>query len=123
MTTSLTPTPRLASMSINASVLNKWCPGIPTFESAGGHHSPDKRAHGVFAKDGPHVGDLPNLHVPEDGQRSADLFIGDLTLGAGSGTLLDGNGSALVIHAGEDDYRTEPAGGSGNRIACGVILR
>jgi Cu-Zn family superoxide dismutase len=95
----------------------------PTFESAGGHFSPDERVHGFFAKDGPHAGDLPNLHVRSDGQLSVDLFVSGLSLARGSGTLLDEDGSALVIHAGEDDYRTEPAGSAGDRIACGAVVR
>jgi Cu-Zn family superoxide dismutase len=93
----------------------------PAFESAGPHFSPDKRAHGFYAKDGPHAGDLPNLHVPPNGQLSVDLFVRGVTLEAGSRALLDRDGSALIIHAGEDDYRTDPGGSANDRIACGVI--
>jgi Cu-Zn family superoxide dismutase len=95
----------------------------PTFESAGEHFSPDRRPHGFFAKDGPHAGDLPNLHVRPGGQLSVDLFVRGLRLRTGPGSLLDGDGSALVIHAGEDDYRTEPGGSAGDRIACGAVAR
>jgi Cu-Zn family superoxide dismutase len=46
-----------------------------------------------------------------------------VTLGAGPGSLFDGNGTAVVIHAGPDDYKTDPAGNSGARIACGVVRK
>lgn len=92
----------------------------PTFAAAGGHHNPHSRQHGFRNPEGPHAGDLPNLHVPQGGTLTFDLTLPDVRLG-GSDGLLERDGSALVVHAAADDYRTDPAGNSGDRIACGVI--
>lgn len=93
----------------------------PPFKSAGDHFSPQKHAHGFLAKGGRHAGDLPNIHVPENGTLSVEFFVPDVRLKSGKNALLDEDGSALVIHAKADDYRTDPAGEAGDRIACGVI--
>jgi Cu-Zn family superoxide dismutase len=71
--------------------------------------------------EGPHAGDMPNLHVPESGKLSIEVLNPLVTL-RGDRALLDEDGSALVIHAGADDYVTDPAGNAGDRIACGVII-
>jgi Cu-Zn family superoxide dismutase len=70
---------------------------------------------------GPHAGDLPNVHVPEDGKLEFEFLIDRVTLREGKSSLLDPDGAALVLHAGADDYKTDPSGGAGDRIACGVI--
>lgn len=94
----------------------------PDPQAAGGHFNPTGTEHGVMNRDGPHVGDLPNLHVPETGDLTVEYFAPLITLSRGeTGALLDEDGAAVVIHAGPDDYHTDPAGGSGDRIACGVI--
>jgi Cu-Zn family superoxide dismutase len=93
----------------------------PPFKSAGGHFNPSKKKHGFLTKDGKHEGDLPNIHVPERGRAMWEFFLPTMELGPGKGSLLDDDGSALVIHERADDYRTDPAGDSGDRIACGVI--
>ena len=98
------------------------CDG-PKFESAGGHVAAGGRQHGFLNNRGPHAGDLPNLDVPATRQLSLEYLIKDVTLEAGPGSLLDGDGAALVIHAGKDDYASEPAGNSGDRVACGPIRR
>jgi len=92
----------------------------PDFKSAGPHFNPDQTKHGFMTPEGPHAGDLPNLHVPADGKLQIEVLEPNVTL-SGEAPLLDADGSALVIHAGADDYKTDPAGNSGNRIACGVI--
>lgn len=90
-------------------------------ESAGGHVSGDGE-HGVMNPNGPHPGDLPNVHVQEDGIAHAEFFVSDIALSGDAGTvILDDDGAAFIIHAGADDYMTDPAGDSGDRIACGVI--
>jgi Cu-Zn family superoxide dismutase len=95
-----------------------------TFESAGGHFAPRGAEHGLLDPKGPHAGDLPNVHVPADGSLSFELLVPDVTLrSAGDNSLLDGDGSALVMHRNRDDYTSEPAGSAGDRIACGVIMR
>jgi Cu-Zn family superoxide dismutase len=95
----------------------------PPFTSAGGHFNPEKKAHGVLDRGGSHAGDLPNLVVPASGKLEFELFAPGLTLAAGPGSVLDADGTALVLHARADDYRTQPAGDSGDRIACGVVPR
>lgn len=94
----------------------------PTFESAGGHFAPGGRAHGFFDPKGPHAGDLPNIHVPASLTLSLEFFVNDVTLAPGPRSLLDADASAIVMHAGGDDYVSEPAGAAGERLACGQIV-
>lgn len=93
----------------------------PGFQSAGGHWNPTHGQHGFLNAAGPHRGDTPNLHVPENGSLRFELWLPGVELTQGEGALLDANGAALVVHAGPDDYRTDPAGAAGARIACGAI--
>lgn len=88
------------------------------FQSAGGHFSADGRDHGFWHENGPHAGDLPNVHIPQSGDVTVAYFNERLRLDE---TLFDADGAAMVLHAGADDYRSQPAGDSGDRIACGVI--
>jgi Cu-Zn family superoxide dismutase len=92
----------------------------PDFKSAGPHFNPAAAKHGLENPEGPHAGDMPNLHVPGDGKLSIEVLNPAVTL-SGKSALLDEDGAALVIHAAADDYRTDPAGNAGDRIACGVI--
>ena len=94
----------------------------PTFESAGEHWNPTNRQHGSQNPQGPHLGDAPNVTGGADSTASVQLSMssgGSLRIGANM--LLDADGAAVVIHASPDDYRTDPSGGSGARIACGVV--
>ena len=94
----------------------------PSFTSAGGHYNPLNREHGFENPQGHHVGDLPNMTVGADGRGSLTAVARGASLTAGAqGSLRKPGGTALVIHAGADDYRTNPSGDSGSRIACGVI--
>lgn len=97
----------------------------PKFESAGGHFNPGGRKHGFHNQDGAHAGDLPNLHVPDTRRLTVEMLVRDVSLGGdrAKGGLLAGQGTALVVHTGVDDYRSDPAGDAGGRIACGVIRR
>ena len=95
----------------------------PAFASAGGHFNPTGRKHGFRNPEGAHVGDLPNLTVGADGAAAFDVVARGATLSAGAGSLLDADGSTLVVHAREDDEMTDPAGNSGDRIACGVLAQ
>ncbi len=90
------------------------------FKSAGGHFNPDGTQHGFLSAEGPHAGDMPNIHVPASGSLSVEAFLPERLL-VGQGGLMDDDGTALVIHEGADDYRSQPAGAAGKRIACGVI--
>jgi len=91
------------------------------FKSAHGHINPQGRAHGYLNEDGPEIGDLPNLIVHEDGTAMVQLFLPQVNISEGEGALLDEDGSALVIHENPDDHVSQPIGGAGPRIACGVI--
>src|SRR5262249_2425352 len=91
------------------------------FTSAGAHFNPTGRHHGLKNPQGAHVGDLPNLVVGADGTVTFDVVARGATIGASASSLIDADGSALVIHAQEDDEMTDPAGNSGDRIVCGVV--
>jgi Cu-Zn family superoxide dismutase len=93
----------------------------PDFKSAKGHFNPYGKKHGLKTPDGPHAGDLLNIVIGEDGTgafvRTAPL----VTLGDGDNSLFRGEGTAIMIHEGPDDYMSDPAGAAGPRIACGQI--
>ena len=97
------------------------CDGAAAFASAGGHFNPGNRKHGLDSPEGPHAGDLPMVVVASDGRATLNATTDRVTLGDGSASLLDADGSSLVLHAGADDQRTDPSGNSGDRIACGVV--
>jgi Cu-Zn family superoxide dismutase len=98
------------------------CEG-PAFTSAGPHLNPTSKKHGKDNPEGPHAGDLPNLEVKADGVGKASFLDENVTLGNGPNSLFREGGTSLVIHANADDYKTDPAGNSGPRIACGVIVK
>jgi Cu-Zn family superoxide dismutase len=94
----------------------------PPFTSAGGHFNPDSKKHGLMAAAGHHAGDMPNLHIPADGTLSVEVVNDSVTLEKGKPNSLYGpNGTALIIHAGKDDYKSDPTGEAGGRIACGIV--
>ena len=92
------------------------------FSSAGGHLNPRSREHGRDNPRGSHLGDLPNINADASGAGSLRFELdGDHELVLSE--LFDADGTALVVHAGPDDYLTDPSGNSGGRIACGVLVR
>lgn len=94
----------------------------PYFKSAGGHFNPYDTKHGFLNPQGPHAGDLPNFTVNESGKASFSIISNRLTLDKGRpNSLFKDGGTSVVIHQNPDDYITDPAGGGGARIACGVI--
>jgi Cu-Zn family superoxide dismutase len=95
----------------------------PDFTSAGGHFNPTSRRHGFDNPEGPHAGDLRNIEIAAGGGGRYVEANDRITLTDGPRSVMDGNGTAIVVHAGPDDYRTDPTGDSGSRIACGVIAR
>ena len=95
----------------------------PAFTSAGGHFNPMGAKHGLRNPEGPHLGDLPNLVVRKSGVGVLRAKTDRVSLLPGPKSLFDADGSAIVIHAAEDDQVTDPTGNSGARIACGVIQR
>ncbi|HEX6434355.1 MAG TPA: superoxide dismutase family protein [Gemmatimonadales bacterium] len=95
------------------------CDG-PKFETAGDHWNPTNRKHGKDAPGGPHLGDLANITAGQDGSASVETTTPGGTL-RGADAALDSDGAAVVVHAKRDDYKTQPSGNSGDRIACGVV--
>jgi Cu-Zn family superoxide dismutase len=101
---------------------NAKCDG-PGFTSAGGHFNPEGKHHGLQNPQGPHAGDMENITVAEDGTAKMTVVDANTTLGTGPNSVFSNGGTALVIHAGPDDMKSDPAGNSGPRIACGVIMK
>lgn len=93
----------------------------PPFTSAGPHFNPLGKQHGFENPNGPHLGDMPNIDTPAAGALRFEVLLTGVTL-KGANRLLGANGAAIVVHASRDDYKTDPAGDSGSRIACGVIV-
>jgi superoxide dismutase, Cu-Zn family len=98
------------------------CEG-PDFKSAGGHFNPDGKKHGFDNPEGHHAGDMKNFTVGADGKATVRLEDNDATLKPGAHSLLSNEGAAIVVHAKADDYKTDPAGNSGDRVACGAITK
>ena len=95
----------------------------PDFMTAGGHLNPAMRQHGKDNPMGPHAGDLPNFTVDAKGKAKATVVAAMATLADGPNSLFHTGGTALMIHAMPDDYKTDPTGAAGARIACGVIAK
>lgn len=97
------------------------------FTDAGGHLNPAGKEHGVLSDHGPHAGDMPNLLVDDDGIIRQNIINHHVTLAAtGDDTraaLLDDSGAAIIIHAAADDYKSQPTGNAGDRIACAAITK
>lgn len=92
------------------------------FDSAGGHFNPGNKKHGIMVAEGHHAGDMPNLHIPANGEATVEVVNTMITLDKGrTNSVLDDDGSAVIIHAGKDDYKSDPTGDAGGRIACGVL--
>jgi superoxide dismutase, Cu-Zn family len=89
------------------------CEG-PAFTSAGGHYNPDNKQHGLQNPQGPHAGDMNNFTVLKNGTAKTTVLASHMKMGMES---------ALVIHAGMDDLKTDPAGNAGARVACGVVAK
>lgn len=117
----------LIEMEVSGMPANRWvafhihenstCDHKHGFESAGGHFNPTKAEHGFLAANGPHAGDMPNQYVDQDGKLRAQVFNGMVSLNGKNGI----RGRTLMIHADSDDYRSQPVGGAGKRLACAVI--
>lgn len=97
------------------------CEG-PDFSSAGPHLNPGGHEHGAENPKGAHLGDLPNVNVGSKGTGTVTAAITG-TPDEVMSALFDGDGTAIVVHAGPDDYKTDPSGNSGGREACGVLTR
>lgn len=95
------------------------CSDTEKFEKSKAHVNHDQSKHGLLNPDGPDEGDLPNVYANADGSVNAE--VSSETPLTGEGGLRDGDGSALIIHANEDDHTSQPIGGAGARIGCAVI--
>ena len=98
------------------------CEG-PTFESAGEHFNPDNKQHGMKNPKGPHAGDMNNFTVSRNGTAKATVNAMRVNMGDGPNSLMANGGTSLIIHEKADDMKTDPAGDSGGRIACGTITK
>ena len=92
----------------------------PEFTSAGGHLNPGGNSHGMNSANPSHLGDLPNLEVGADGKGSARNQLPGNSA-SDLGYIFDADGTAIVLHANADDYRSDPTGNAGPRVACGVL--
>jgi len=88
--------------------------------SAGGHFNPEGVAHGSFEHAPHHAGDLPNVKADARGEVHTSFDTGALAVGSGPADLV---GKAVVVHREADDYKSQPAGNSGPRVACGIIVK
>ncbi len=96
----------------------------PEFTSAGGHFNPGMTKHGLLNPEGPHAGDLPAIGADASGRATVDVISPRVTLDeARVSGAFDVDGTSVVVHAANDDQRTDPSGNSGGRIACGVLER
>lgn len=86
----------------------------PAFQTAGGHWNPEGKQHGHLNPQGQHQGDLPNLTVSANGRGTTNFLVS-------RHSMADADGTSLVIHAKPDDYKTDPSGDSGDRIACAIL--
>jgi Cu-Zn family superoxide dismutase len=95
----------------------------PGFTTAGGHFNPDMKKHGLDNPDGPHAGDMNNFKVGRKGKAKVLLVDTRVNLGDDMHSVFANGGTALMIHAKADDYKTDPTGNAGDRIACGTITK
>lgn len=94
----------------------------PEFKSASGHFNPQNAKHGLMNPKGPHAGDTPNFTASKSDDTVVEIYSDRVTLGPGAdNSLLKPGGTSLVVQAGGDDHKTDPADDAGERIACGVI--
>lgn len=130
----LTETAEGVNVSVNATGLKPGEHGIhfhqnavctpPKFESAGPHFNPTEKKHGFLNPKGPHVGDILNIIADESGVVHEEVLSTMVTLTEGkANSLFSNSGTSLVIHDKPDDYKTDPAGNSGDRVLCGVIKK
>ena len=94
--------------------------GSTAFATAGAHYNPLGKEHGLENPNGPHAGDAPNI-VTASGIGKVGFTTSRVLLTAGTISLFDADGSAIVVHANADDQRSQPSGNSGARIACGIV--
>lgn len=97
------------------------CEG-PDFKTAGGHWNPTGKQHGRDNTAGAHIGDLSNLAIDGGGSGTANYLVSGVLSEGSEWQFADEDGTALIIHANPDDYRSDPSGDSGGRVACAIIV-
>lgn len=103
--------------------------GADGFKASGGHINPDNVEHGLLNPAGAHRADIPNILADANGVADVELFRPGIHLAPseeaaavnGPFPLIDDDGFAVVVHANPDDHRTQPIGGSGDRVACAAV--
>ena len=95
------------------------CSDVGEFRLSGGHLGMFEGGHGLLNPDGPEIGDLPNIFAHSDGSAAMQFFSADLTFDA----IADEDDAAVIMHAFRDDHFSQPIGGAGGRVACGVLAR
>ncbi|MFN4098975.1 MAG: superoxide dismutase family protein [Pararhodobacter sp.] len=95
------------------------CDAEEDHETAGEHFNPTGADHGFLVESGAHAGDMPNQYVPADGILRARVLNAAVSLEEGDEAGI--RGRSLMIHADPDDYRSQPSGEAGDRIACAPI--
>lgn len=90
----------------------------PDATSAGGHFNPDTKSHGMPGSGSNHAGDMPNIKSDANGNASYSAKLNGFAVNSSSNGIL---GRSVVVHRDPDDYKSQPAGNSGPRIACGLI--
>lgn len=93
------------------------------FTTAGGHFNPTTKKHGSQNPDGPHAGDMANFTVAANGTAKTTITNKNVTMADGANSIYANGGTALMIHAGADDMKTDPSGNAGDRIACGLVVK
>jgi Cu-Zn family superoxide dismutase len=86
--------------------------------STKGHFNPFGKPHGNPSSPERHAGDMPALKAAKDGRAKVDVELDTITVAAGAASII---GKAVIVHAAPDDYKTQPTGNAGARLACGVI--
>lgn len=93
------------------------------FTTAGGHFNPGMKKHGMQNPEGPHAGDMANFTVAANGTAKTTITNKNVIMGDGANSIYANGGTALMIHAGADDMKTDPSGNAGDRIACGLVVK
>ena len=97
--------------------------GPAVYHGVTGHFNPDMKKHGLENPDGAHAGDMKNFTVTAKGTAKATVSDERVNMGTDNHSIFTNGGTALMIHAKPDDYKTDPTGNAGDRIACGLITK
>jgi superoxide dismutase, Cu-Zn family len=88
--------------------------------SAGGHFNPLNKPHGHHSTSERHAGDMPNLKADANGRAEARFTMAGISIGSGATDII---GKSVIVHVDPDDYRSQPTGNAGARMACGVVAK